>query len=105
MKRDFAHLAHLSPADISAVQAIAGERLYGKSWERAFERARGGTHSLTTASDPPRRSRCDAESASAASWRVAFDRAAGHVAPTAKPTPAVLSWDCAFQKAGAVRRK
>jgi len=104
MKHDFAHLAHLSPADIAAVQAIAGERLYGKSWERAFERARGGTHSPTTATDSPRPPVSAAQAASAASWGRAFDRAAGHVAPTA-PTAIDRGWDRAFQKAGAVRRK
>lgn len=105
MKRDFAHLAHLSPAVIAAVQAIAGERLYGKSWEHAFERARGGTHSPTTATDSQRPPVSAAQAASAASWARAFDQAAGHVAPTAKPTAAVLSWDRAFEKVGASRRK
>ncbi|SRR5260370_3218323 len=105
MKRDFAHLAHLSPADIAAVQAIAGERLYGKSWERAFEGARGGTHSPTTATDSPRPPVSAAQAASAASWRVAFDRAAGHAAAPIAPTAIDRSWDRAMEKAGATRRK
>jgi hypothetical protein len=105
MKHDFAHLAHLSPADIAAVQAIAGERLYGKSWEHAFERARGGTHSPTTATDPPRPPVSAAQAASAPSWARALNQAAGHLAPTARPTAAVLSWDRSFEKVGATRRK
>lgn len=74
MKHDFAHLAHLSPAEIAAVQAIAGERQYGESWERAFERARGGTHSLTTATDSPRPPVSAAQAASAESWDRAFEK-------------------------------
>jgi hypothetical protein len=74
MKQDFAHLSRLSTADIAAVQAIAGERLHGKSWERAFERARGGTHSPTTAIDSPRPHVSAAQAASAESWDRAFEK-------------------------------
>jgi hypothetical protein len=55
------------------------------------------------ATDPPPGSDAKAASA-AASWARAFDRAAGHVAPTA-PTAIDRGWDRAFQRAGAVRRK
>jgi hypothetical protein len=44
----------------------------------------------------------------AAGWHRAFELAKSGkapAAPTAKPTRAVESWDRAFEKAGAVRRK
>jgi len=85
MKRDFAHLADLSPADIAVVQAIAGERLYGESWERAFERARGGTDSPTTATDSPRPPVSAAQAASAASWARAFERVGAGTGSTSAP--------------------
>ena len=44
----------------------------------------------------------------ASGWNRAFELAKSGKAPaasSAKPTPAVLSWGLAFEKAGAVRRK